>query len=102
MSSDPDSVSTSPDSRSSNFNDRTIGILSSPIDTDMVETQSQVSLIDSWWLKSERSTPESHIAVCPGPTGHGQGAPAYSCGCYRWNEEFKPLLLEQVCDLLIM
>ncbi|KAG1811519.1 uncharacterized protein BJ212DRAFT_1302018 [Suillus subaureus] len=29
------------------------------------------------------TTPESHKAVCPGPTGYGQGAPAYTCGCYK-------------------
>ncbi|KAG2092247.1 hypothetical protein BD769DRAFT_1679153 [Suillus cothurnatus] len=31
--------------------------------------------------RSGRSTPESHIG-CPG-YGHGQGAPVYSCGCYK-------------------
>jgi len=98
MSSDSESESNSPDSRPSNFNDG--------IGADVLETQSdsesRVSQVSSWWLKSARSTPDSHIAECPGPTGYGQGAPAYSCGCYRWNEQFKPLPLEQVYDLLIL
>ncbi|KAG1904884.1 uncharacterized protein F5891DRAFT_1184306 [Suillus fuscotomentosus] len=39
---------------------------------------------------SRRSTPESHFG-CPG-SAHGQGAPVYSCGCYKYNilERFKP------------
>ncbi|KAG1808226.1 uncharacterized protein BJ212DRAFT_1303105 [Suillus subaureus] len=42
------------------------------------------------------TTPESHKAVCPGPTGYGQGAPAYTCGCYKSPEP--PSDLEQHQD----
>jgi hypothetical protein len=33
---------------------------------------------------TRRSTPESHWG-CPGGFGYGQGAPVFSCGCYRHN-----------------
>jgi len=48
---------------------------------------------------SRGSTPESHKAVCLGPVGYGQGAPAYTCGCYKWPK--LPSNLEQrenVCN----
>ncbi|KAG1741752.1 uncharacterized protein EDB91DRAFT_1081564 [Suillus paluster] len=34
-------------------------------------------VIDVYW---RGSTPKSHKAVCPGPMGHRQGAPAYTWG----------------------
>jgi len=71
------------------------------IQTDAIETEKYFGS-----LSSGRSTPESHFAHCPGPTGYGQGAPAYSCGCYRWGEKFKYELpleqLEVVCNLRTM
>ena len=68
------------------------------IRTDAIETEKYFES-----LSSGRSTPESHIANCPGPTGYGQGAPAYSCGCYRWGEKFKSEPpLELVCNLRTM
>ncbi|KAG1852232.1 hypothetical protein F4604DRAFT_1933812 [Suillus subluteus] len=58
------------------------------------DTHSDDSLLSVFKLedRSGRSTPESHWG-CPG-YGHGQGAPVYSCGCYKHNvlKWFKPEL----------
>ncbi|KAG1898640.1 uncharacterized protein F5891DRAFT_981787 [Suillus fuscotomentosus] len=65
MSSDCDTLSN--DSRPSDFNDGLEAILAN---ADLFENH------------SNRSTPESHQG-CTRHPGHGQGAPVYSCGCYK-------------------
>ncbi|KIK35592.1 hypothetical protein CY34DRAFT_16925 [Suillus luteus UH-Slu-Lm8-n1] len=67
MSSDGDT--TSDDSRSSSYNDGNEAILAN---AKLPENN------------SSRSTPESHWG-CTMYHGHGQGAPVYSCGCYKHN-----------------
>jgi hypothetical protein len=54
--------------------------------------------------QSRSSTPESHKEFCLGSGAYGQGAPVYSCGCYRYSEmrrythiQPSPPNLEQVC-----
>ncbi|KAG1907713.1 uncharacterized protein F5891DRAFT_974374 [Suillus fuscotomentosus] len=73
MSSDCDTHTN--DSRPSDFNDGADAIL---------------AYANFKFEGSRRSTPESHFG-CPG-SAHGQGAPVYSCGCYKYNilERFKP------------
>lgn len=67
MSSDSDTISN--DSRSSDYNDGLEAILAN---AELFEN------------RSNRSTPESHWG-CTRYYGHGQGAPVYSCGCYKHN-----------------
>ncbi|KAG2749136.1 hypothetical protein P692DRAFT_20874197 [Suillus brevipes Sb2] len=76
MASDSDSDSRSVDSRPSIFNDGAEAILADTI--FKVEAPSGREGDN----QSRSSTPESH-KDCKG-NAHGQGAPVYSCGCYKY------------------
>ncbi|KAG1855141.1 hypothetical protein C8R48DRAFT_675440 [Suillus tomentosus] len=76
MTSDSDWDSRSVDSRPSDFNDGAEAILmntSFKMETPNGDDQSR------------GSTPESH-KDCHEYPGHGQGAPVYSCSCYKYRE----------------
>ncbi|KAG1759762.1 hypothetical protein EDD22DRAFT_955598 [Suillus occidentalis] len=76
MSSDTDSNS-SIDSRPSGFNDGAEAILKN--------TTSKTRKAGKDDHRSRSPTPQCHKDVCPGPgQAHGQQAPVYSCGCYRY------------------
>jgi hypothetical protein len=78
MSSDTDSNS-SIDSRPSGFNDGAEAILKN--------TTSKTQKAGKDDHRSRSPTPQCHKDVCPGPgQAHGQQAPVYSCGCYRYSE----------------
>jgi hypothetical protein len=96
MAFDSDWDSRSVDSRPSDFNDGAEAIL---MNTDlMIEAHRGREGDDRC------TTPEGHIDYDYQYAAHGQGAPAYSCGCYNYSmmERYKspktsPPGLEQVC-----
>jgi hypothetical protein len=69
--------SRSMDSRPSDFNDGAEDIL---MNADFKIEAPRRGEEDN---RSRCSTPESHRNSCLGGQGHGQGAPVYSCGCYK-------------------
>jgi hypothetical protein len=97
MSLDSDSDSRSMDSRPSDFNDGAEVILTNAdFKIEAPRTGEEAN-------QSRSSTPESHKNFCDNYQGHGQGAPVYSCGCYRYKDmarykcpEPSPSDLEQV------
>ncbi|KAG2135841.1 hypothetical protein DEU56DRAFT_913226 [Suillus clintonianus] len=79
MSSDSDWDSHSMDSRPSDFNDGAEAIL--------MNTSFKIEALEGGEGDnlSRCSTPESH-KDCHGYNSNGQGAPVYSCGCYKYSE----------------